>query len=464
MTSFSASTIALPGKLAVSAFLSILLISSCSDPASVGLELAPGNNQIGVFYHEFNLDAELILLDSFSTTNSTVLLAGHETDEFFGETEATAYSRMYFNATANRPRPDAILDSAFFDLDIVSVNGTNLDEPKAYSIHQLAEPILDTVYYNFDQVQYFETPISEGEILFDEVKDTTSSFPLEENFSNDMFVKLRNSREFQTIFEFREYFPGIAIKAREGDNTTIGIQPGTNTKMTFFYHYDGDTASTSYVISTILGRRFNGITSDRSNTPTSIITTKNEAYDVGNIVGMKSGLGLAMKIDTSPFDAFLDTLSGITFNQVSFRMGAIEAQDEENNPISGIMMKFIDSNDRVIKSTLPPNNDLQVLIDGQPQVVLDENGDEVPNNNFGAAAVLQYDAESKEYLSRITSYTNALFRGQLQRRNWLLFADSPSSFSNGGLTNNNSDFARSLRQFKVNKDKIKIQVIYSKSR
>lgn len=31
-------------------FSFIILLSSCSDPATVGLELAPGNNQIGVFY------------------------------------------------------------------------------------------------------------------------------------------------------------------------------------------------------------------------------------------------------------------------------------------------------------------------------------------------------------------------------------------------------------------------------
>lgn len=83
MTSFSASIIASLGKLAITALLSILLFSSCSDPASVGLELAPGNNQIGVFYRDFNLDAQVVLLDSFNTTNSTVLLAGHETDGFF---------------------------------------------------------------------------------------------------------------------------------------------------------------------------------------------------------------------------------------------------------------------------------------------------------------------------------------------------------------------------------------------
>lgn len=464
MTSFLVSTTALPGKLAFSSILLILLISSCSDPASVGLELAPGNNQIGVFYREFDLDAQVVLLDSFNTTNTFVLLAGNETDDFFGSTEAIGFSRMFLDVTTARPRNDAIFDSAFFDLDVVSVNGSNLNQPKKLTVHQLREPILDTVYYNFDRLEYFETPISEGEVQFGEVKDTTLRLPLATDFSNEFFVKLRSTREFLSLVDFRSEFPGIAIKARKGDNTTIGIQPGASTKMTFFFHYAGDTVASSYAITTNLSRRFNGINSDRSGTPTAIVSDRGEFYDVGSIVGMKSGLAMAIKIDTSPFDTFLDTLSGVTFNQVMLKMGPIETQDPDNNPISSMLMRFLDLNGNPIPSTLSPFNDLHVIADAQAQVVLNESNGLVPNNFFRASSELRYNAETKEYEARITSHTNAVFRGQIQRRDWLLIADSPTSFSNGGLFDFESDLARSLRQFKVNKDKIKVQVIYSKSR
>src|SRR5690606_8419443 len=105
----------------------------CSDPASVGLELAPGNNQIGVFYEEFALDAQLVLLDSFNTVNavnSAVLVVGNESDPYFGKTDATGYSRLYIEATKDRPTDEAILDSMFFNMDVVSVNGADLENPK----------------------------------------------------------------------------------------------------------------------------------------------------------------------------------------------------------------------------------------------------------------------------------------------------------------------------------------------
>ena len=456
MTSFLASIITLPGKLAVTALLSILLISSCSDPASVGLELAPGNNQIGVFYQEFNLDAQVVLLDSFNTVNSGVLVVGNETDEFFGKTEGTGYSRMYFDPNVERPIATAVLDSMFFLLDVVSVNGSNLDQSKTYSVHKLTEPILDTLYYNFNALSFEETPFSSIDFTFDEVKDTVIQMPVTEDFQNEFFGALKEGRgnEFDDLFTFREYFPGIAVKAKEGDNATIGVALGANTAIQVYYHDLGDTIAKRFDVNTFSSRSLNGIKSDRSGTPTEIITESGKSYDVGQVVGMKSTLALAMRIDTSPIDAFLDTLSGITFNQALFSVGEIEEQDEENSPISGMVMIFVDNKNKPITSTIN-GVALYVQTDGQPQVIPDENGDEVPNNLFASSAILRYDAETKIMQAGITSHINAIFREQLQRQDWLLYASTPQT---------GDDFKRSMRQFKVNKDKIKVQVIYSKSR
>lgn len=454
MTSFMASTPALRAKLAGLAIFSILLISSCSDPASVGLELAPGNNQIGVFYQEFNLDAQVVLLDSFNTVNSGVLVVGNESDNFFGKTEGTGYSRLYIDATKDRPRTEAILDSMFFNMDVVSVNGSDLDKPKKYMVHKLTEPILDTLYYNFDKLSYEENSFAEIDITFGEVKDSVLKLTVKEQFQEELFEKLKRGIEFNTLFNFRNYFPGIAVKSREGDNATVGIALGGNTGIAVFYHYDGDTVSARYDINTFSSRSFNGIKSDRSGTPIESVTEYGESYDVGPIVGMKSTMAMALRIDTSPFDAFLDTLAGVTFNQVNFTMGAIENQDEDNNPITGMVMIFVDQNNEPIQSTIN-KFPLYVQGDGQAQVILDSNGDKVPNNTYATSALLTYDSEEKNYLVGLTSHVNAIYRGDLLRQNWLLYASTPTT---------GDDFKRSLRQFKVNKDKIKVKVIYSKSR
>ncbi|OOG71516.1 hypothetical protein B0E43_17320 [Algoriphagus sp. A40] len=441
-------------KLPLWALLTTLLISSCSDPASVGLELAPGNNQIGVFYQEFNLDAQVVLLDSFNTVNSGVLVVGSESDEFFGKTEGTGYTRLYIDATDDRPRTEAILDSMFFYMEVVSVNGSNLDKPKKYKVHKLTQPILDTLYYNFDKLAFEGKAFAETDFTFGEVKDSVVKLSVTKEFQEELFGKMKGGTEFDNLFNFRKYFPGVAIKSNQADNTTIGVALGANTGITTYYHIDGDTVSSRYDINTFSSRSFNGIESDRSGTPIESVTEYGKSYEVGPIVGMKSTMAMALRIDTSPFDAFLDTLSGITFNQAQFTMGAIESQDEDNNPISGMVMIFVDQYNEPLRSSLN-NVALYVQGDGQAQVLLDENGDKIPNNTYSTSAILAYDSEDKTYLAGITSHINAIYRGDLQRQNWLLYASTPTT---------GDDFKRSLRQFKVNKGKIKVKIIYSKSR
>ncbi|RIW18544.1 DUF4270 family protein [Algoriphagus lacus] len=454
MTSFMAFIPALRAKLAFLALLSIPFISSCSDPASVGLELAPGNNQIGVFYKEFNLDAQVVLLDSFNTVNSGVLVVGNETDPFFGKTEGTGYSRLYIDVTKDRPLSTAILDSMFFNLDVVSVNGSNLDKPKKYTVHKLSEPLLDTLYYNFDELTYEASPIAEVSFTFKDIRDTVLRLPVSEVFREELFGKLKRGNEFDNLFNFRRYLPGVAVKAKEGDDATIGVSLGGNTGISVFFHYEGDTVSKRYDITTFSSRSFNGIKSDRSGTPTQNVTEYGKSYDVGSLVGMKSTMAMAMKIDTSPIDEFLDTLTGVTFNQINFVMGEIEAQDSTNTPITGMVMIFADQRNEPVTSTIN-QVPLYVQGDGQPQVIEDNNGDEVPNNTYATAAILRYGTEENEYRAGITSHVNAIYRGQLQRQDWLLYASTPQT---------GDDFKKSLRQFVVNKNKITVKVLYSKSR
>lgn len=440
-------------------FSSLILLSSCSDPATVGLELAPGNNQIGVFYEEFVLDANMVLVDSMNTSTNPVsrgiLVVGHENDPFFGTTEATTYSRLFIDVTAERPTVEAILDSVFFALDVVAVNGENLDQPKSYSVHELAEPILDTVYYNTDKLDFNPDPVASGEIVFDDVKDTTVNLPVNSAFSDTLFELMKRGPEFNNLLAFRRLYPGVAIKATEGDQTTLGLQQGINTGFLVYYHYPEDTVSKLYRIATGSSRAFIGIENDRVGTPTEQITEPSTAYDVGSKVGMKASVGMALKIDTSPLDSFLDTLSGVTFNQVLFEIGEIDPMPEDQNPLANYLIYFTDQSNKFIRR---PNDQNPATLQGtnQPQTDLDQNGNTIPA--FRGPADSRYNELTKKYTVDISSYLNALFRGDLTRTDWLLY---------GGLvtvTSQDDDFKKSLRQFTVDKSKIKVTVIYSKTR
>ena len=447
-------TPALRAKFSVFAFFLLLVLGGCSDPATLGLELAPENNQIGVFYKEIPLNAQVVLLDSFNTTNAGILIVGDEEDPYFGKTRSTAYTRLYIETGSERPKSEAILDSVFFNLAAVSVNGTDLDKKKKYAVHLLAKPLEDTLYYNFSKLPYQANAIAELEVTFKDTKDTLLKARLNPVLASEIFTKLKKGNEFDNVFNFRKYLPGVAIVPRAGDNTTTGFSLGGNTGITFHYHLAGDTTKLTYKITTFSSRSFNGIESDRSGTPTAVVQDYQKSYSTGAIVGMKSGLGLAIRLDTSPLDAFLDTIKGVVFNQVTLQMGPIEEPAKGQTPISGMVMKFIDSKNQVLLSSIN-QAELHVQGDGQIQVIEDAKGNKVPNNFFPSSALINYEAISKLQRSGISSYMNALYKKELQRKDWLLYAITP---------NTGDDFKRSLRQFKVNKDKIVMTVIYSKTK
>lgn len=450
MTSFLKNTTSSPVKSALGLILSLLFISSCSDPSTVGLQLAPENNQIGVFFVEFELDAEVVLLDSFNTTNQSILVVGDEADSYFGKTRGTGYTRLFLDVFEPRPGVDSKLDSAFFTLDVVSVNGTNLDEPKLFSVHRLSEPILDTLYYNFDDLMFEQTPIASSQVTFLESKDTTLRLPVTEEFADELFDKMRRGIEFEDLFQFRDYLPGVAVEIEEGANTTAGINLGFQTGIQVYYSAPGDTVSVEYSITSASSRSFNGVKSDRTGTPTAIVQIPQVAYKTGSKIGMKANLGMVIKVDTSPFDEFLDTLRGITFNQINLELGEIDEMPEGQNPIASLVMNFTDDTNNIL--TRPRDGQpLTVQRDGQPQLALDPDGNEEPSTI--APAILEYDENEEKYKVQITSYTNAIYRDQIMRKDWLLYGNSPL----GG-----DAFKRSLRQFVMDNNKIKVRVIYSK--
>lgn len=444
-----------PVKLAIGTITSLMLISSCSDPAVVGIELSPGNNQIGVFFKEIKLPASMVLIDSFNTTNQNVLIVGNEVDPLFGKTVGIGYSRLFFQETEARPAADVVLDSVFFKLQVVSVNGTDLNTPKSYTVHRLTEALLDTAYYNFDKLQFESNSIASGKILFGDKKDTTVNIAVNPDFSNEVFRRIKSGDGFEDLFSFRRYLPGIAIQSKDGDNTSIGINLGVNTGFYFYYHNLGDTTAKVYRVTTASSRSFNGVISDRSGTPTSVITQRDKAYEVGSLVGMKANLGMTIKLDTSPLDSFLDSLSGVTFNQAQLILGEINTPSTGQTTLPWFIAYFIDEKNQILNRP-SDRQPLTVQTDGQPQFDLDADGKEQPAINAPAASI--YDADKKIFVMNVTSHLNALLRKKVTRKDWLIYGDTPYRDSPG------DDFKRSFSQVLVEKDKIKIKVIYSRTR
>ncbi|GAB3653570.1 hypothetical protein GCM10028791_23790 [Echinicola sediminis] len=424
--------------------------------------LDPNANQIGVFYAEIPLSAYLVSVDSLRTTNPLVLVAGGDNSSFFGRTESIGYSRLSFSRSTTRPTEEAILDSAKFSLSISSLTADDLDEAKTFSVHKLTEPILDTAYYNFNHLAYEESPFASGSFMLKENSDTVVHMTLDGAVAEDLFTRLKTEDPvFDNIFSFREYFPGFALKGNPDEETAINVLLGSDTGIKLYYRDDAeDTVSTAYTISTSQSRHFNGVINDPTGTPTEIVAEKDVAYEVGDLVGSKSLLGLVLKLNMEPLSNFLDTLENATFNHVTMEIGPTENFPDSKLPPPSLIPYFTDENNEIL--TREVDGALySIQSDVAQQVVTDEDGNVLPAVSTTGTNNLVFNTEKFLYQQSLTAYIDALYRTDVMRTDLLLYPRTPSGNSSPPYSN---DFVRSLREYVVNQNSIKLKIFYSKMR
>lgn len=437
------------GKLAGLCLPAAFILFSCEDPSNIGLELDPTNNQIGVFYIEIPLSADVVQRDSIYTTNVGLVQYGHSESDFFGVTEGTGYTRLFFNRDVARPKEGARLDSVKINLNFREVLAEELVSPKPVSIHLLTEQILDKDYYSFDGLTYEETPIFSTTLDFSARQDTIVNLPIDNAFTDMVFDELVGGNAFEDIFAFRQFLPGLAFK---GEGATFSTRVGNSTGFIFYYTNEGDSISRAYPIASgvnfNLARHFTQLEIDRAGTPTEVVTQKNTAYDLGQFAGGKSTYGLVMKLKTDPLDGFLDTLENVTFNQVILEMGPLESDTSANYPPLYLKMYFTNETNQIL-----------VRKDGLPMMVQQDGSAQVDATTGEPAysdrpAILAHLRDENIYKQFLTSHLNAVFRKQIERRDFLFFPG----------TGQTDDFASSLREYQVDNSKIKLKIFYSKSR
>ncbi len=441
-----------PAKAVAGLFITLSIASSCSDPSSIGLDLDPNNNQIGVFYVEIPLSASMVLEDSFRTTNAGAMVIGGGTSDFFGKTEGIGFSRLSFEPSAPRPGQNATLDSVKFNFRVESVIGDNLSTPKTISVHLLTERILDTTYYNFDRLDFEANPIVQKSFNFSTRQDTLVTAKVDDSFSELIFDELKKGDAFRDIFTFRDLVPGIAFVGNAEEEASTSIALGNTTGLVVYYKNEGDSVTRTYAISTSQSRHFNYVHNDRTGTPTAAITQAGQAYDVGAKVGLKSNLGMLIRLDTSPIDAFLDTLVNVTFNDIEIVIGPLVNNSPTNRPPNSMLMYFTDENNRILTNDI--GSQITVQQEGRPQVVTEEG---VARPATSSPGFLFHNNNTNLYRQRMTSYMNAVYRLGLQRTDLLLY---PTSNQPGG----GDPFKRSFREFIVDQDNIKLKIYYSKIR
>ncbi|MBW3467723.1 hypothetical protein EGN73_07820 [Arthrospiribacter ruber] len=452
----------MPAKLVLGLFISFTIASSCSDPSTIGLELDPNNNQIGVSFVEIPLSASVVLQDSLLTTNPNRFVFGVDESDFFGVTTGTSYTRLFFNRDVPRPSSTAVLDSVKFNFNIRSVSAEDLTSEKTIRVHLLEEQIRDINYYNFNYLDYNPEPFLEAKLNLSARQDTIITVSAESDFTKKVFEDLKSGTSFQDIFSFREYLPGIVFTGIEGDNSSFSLQPGNNTGLVFFYRNDEDTVSRAYPIATgvnnNVARHFNQVERNPSGTPTEGLNEPWIAYDLGNKVGGMNNTGILVKIDTSPLQEFLDTLQSVTFNQVTLEIGPLIGNVDSKRPPQFLEMAYTNEFNRLVYS----DNGLLLSVQPDNGIQFDPNTGNPFANASQQPALLTYFSDEKNYRQTLTTHVAAIKRGSLQRQDLLLWSSYRTVVQ--GNVAINDEHRRNLQSFIFNSNDVKLRIYYSTTR
>jgi Domain of unknown function (DUF4270) len=263
-------------------FIAAALLTSCSDPSTVGIDLVPDATGGTTFYTDtITIETSVIREDSLKTDESLALfnLAGSYTDPVFGLSRASFYAQFRLpNNNANFSFGSSpVLDSVVLTLAYADYYGDTVTQQQ-FEVYRLDESMFkDSSYYSNDALLY-------GDQLFTGLvsispKDSVDlggvnkaphlRLRLDDALGTE-FLDPANAGEFVDNTTFISFFKGIYVKAADVTSSGSGCIASFNlvssmSKLTFYYsNQSGDSLAANFEVNADCPR-FNHFEHDYTN-------------------------------------------------------------------------------------------------------------------------------------------------------------------------------------------------------
>ena len=409
-----------------------LFFYACEDPNEIGLELKGDPDRIGVFFQEIELETNLINNDSLFTLSVVRLLTGETYNMDFGSLKAAGFTQFGFSDNSLAIPDSATYDSLVLDIKCDYSFGTGIMSDQRFTVHEITEDLYDTAaYFAFSTAEYDPVPLSTGDFLLPERRDTIFSFRMDDAYGLRLFEAAidTNVIDPSDINTLHQLFKGIAIIADEGNNSVLGINVlNDSTALRLYYTYDDSTYNYPFQFKRVAN--FNQFITNRAGTPLQGIEDIHyEDFFPGNDKAyIQSGGNLVTKIDFSPLMAFFDTLEYVTINQAVINITIDEPGLNELPPSSVSFYYTNETNKRILSR-------------GDYLGIRDENSGQILKAIFSE--------EDLTYMAPITLFSDNLIKGNIDETTVLMY---PPDF---GLTN-------TVNQCIVSPGKVKLEIYYSR--
>ena len=329
--------------------LLFLVLWSCEEPNEIGLTLNP-TDEVGVYYAELPIGANMVFIDSIATSNVSTLLSGSQSYPDLGTVEAVAYTQVAYNAGALNT--EAILDSLVLQLSPGYFYGVDTTQVQRFYVHRILEGeslYRDSTYFSSKFTNYGEAILGSSDFIYGTKDDTATVYQedlinitLDPAFAEDLFAKIK-AKAFDSTEVFYKYLSGFAIVADQQNNGITGFDLSAgSSRLVMHYHTASDTSVFNFNISSAVPH-YTYIKADYSGVIPDEESYKEVTANNGLIYG-QAGIGLLPKLKFDAFSNFTDTVGAFVLNSATIDFGTIASMHEQLPPPAKLYMYLIDEN------------------------------------------------------------------------------------------------------------------------
>lgn len=243
-------------------FISSILLFSCKEPDEVGLDHITKQKLNVCFNDSVNITAYSSVDDSIKTNLTSVNLIGNIFDPVFGKTIASVFTQFQTPSANVNFGNNPVLDSVVLSLDYVGFYG-DISKPLTLNVYEINDTMnyLNS-YYAFSKKNVLPAKLGSKSFIpkpqdsiyvFDLISRKNMLFPphlrisLDSSFGNKFLNA--DPAELANNSAFTDFFNGLYItadSASSGSSILYFDLYSSLSKITVFYHNDGDTAKYSY--------------------------------------------------------------------------------------------------------------------------------------------------------------------------------------------------------------------------
>jgi len=314
-----------------------LIVVSCTDPNTIGLEVQPTSDNIIINCDDFtNFTSATESVDSLRTDEALSLILGEIDDLDFGKNRSSFYSQILLADNNTDLGNNPIVDSVVMSYTYSGYYGDDLSGFTSIDVLVLQDDIYkDSVYYSTSFP--ISTPGGMSYIESFSISNDTEKPLLKVKLNNDfgdLILDLENEG-LKDNEVFLESFKGISVVA-SAQNTMLYLNPnGSNSFLKIYYSNDesgSDTLSLDFELGSDAARI--NLFNEKNN---------NAIIEDDFNVHLQSMAGYKAKITLGDLDVIKDTLEGKVINKVTIDFDVESGSQSEYEAHEKLVLVRVDN-------------------------------------------------------------------------------------------------------------------------